>query len=42
MDDTFCFSFILISLKLWADPINLKFFFKLKELCKNDLLKAGI
>ena len=42
MDETFCFSFILISFKLCADPINSKFFFKLKELCKNDLLNAGI
>ena len=27
---TFCFSLILISLKLWAEPIIIKFFLRLK------------
>ena len=42
IEETFCFSLILISAKLCADPINLKFFFRLYELCINDLLKAGM
>ena len=46
MDDkkivlTLCFSLILISFKLCADPINSNFFFMLKRKTFNSLLKDG-
>jgi len=38
---TFCFSLILISLTLWAEPINKNFFLNVKPKWEKSLLNEG-